>query len=474
VFKRIIRRITPPFSELYDEKRLLPDIRRSLHAIIFANIFGNICGIVTTGPALTGYAGALGASELAFGVLSSIPSALTVLQIPFAALVSRTQRRKRYLLTYGLIARCMWIAAGLVPFVMPMAPSALKLWTVIFLAGITACGGSLINVCWFPWLADLLPIEIRGRWFSLRDTINSFTGVLFGLLIARLLDAVPGYAGYCAAFLIGGAFGVFDMVCFSFVKEVYSQPPVRVNTAGVFRRILGDKPFTRLIVFWTLWCFTANLSGPYLTRYALSEMGLTFVQLTVCSQIASALTASLVVSRWGRLLDRYGAKPVLWVSCIVAALTPAFYCFSAPGSVMPTLLHNVIGAAFWSASNLAVTNLQLNRSPDDMRPSYIAVFSCVCNLAGTFLGTMAGGALIEGLRASQQLFDPYKVTFLISVVTRLGIVLLIIPGMENEKGYTASQMVRRTLRQLRLPPLRVFRRRPAAGKKKEEKGRKKI
>lgn len=458
--RRFSPRLRSPFTPLYNEQRLPSDIRRSLGAIVIANLFGNIWGIVTTGPALAGYAGRLGATDLEFGVLSGIPSALMLLQIPLAALVSRTHKRKRYMLTYGLISRMLWITVGLVPYFLPLSPGWLRLWSVIFLVGMSACGNALITVSWFPWLADLLPIGIRGRWFSLRDAINALIGVFFGLFIAYLLDTMPGYTGYSVVFLIGGIFGTLDMASFFFAKEVYSHPPAKVRIGKTIGEIFRDKPFIRLTLFWTAWCFTANISGPYFNRYVLDEMGLTFTQLTVCGQIAASLTAFLVIPRWGRLLDRYGAKPVLWVSCIVASLTPVFFCFSVPGSVLPTLLHNVIGAAFWSAANLTVTNMQLSHSPDHLRPSYIAVFACLSALGGVFLGTLSGGAMIEGIRAlntaySPSIFgltpDPYKITFFISVVTRLGIVLFFVPRIDNEKGVAARQMIGETMRSLRLP-----------------------
>jgi MFS family permease len=457
VRKRLRRLFYSPFTPLYNEQRLALDIRRSLTAIVIANLFGNLWTIVATGPALAGYAGVLGASDLEFGFLSGIPSAVVLLQIPLAALVSRTHKRKRYMLTFGLLSRMLWIVVGLTPYFVPFSPAWLRLWSVIFLVGIASCGNALINVSWFPWLADLLPMGIRGRWLSLRDAINAITGVFFGLLIAFLLDTVPGYPGYSIVFVLGGLCGTLDMICFAFAKEVYSQPPTKVHTGRVIGQIFRDKPFLRLTLFWTAWNFTANLSSPYFNRYVLEEMGLTFTQLTVCSQIAAALTSFLVIPRWGRLLDRYGAKPVLWVACIVASLTPGFYCFSVPGSVLPTLLHNVIGAAFWSAVNLTVTNMQLSHSPDDLRPSYIAVFACMTALMGTFLGTLAGGAMIEGLRAASTSYglslfgsalDPYKTTFFVSVVTRLGIVLFFIPRMENEKGAAARQMIGDAVREL--------------------------
>ena len=82
-----------------------------------------------------------------------------------------------------------------------------------------------------------------------------------GLLTAYMLDTIPGNFGYALVFLIGGALGVADMVCFAPVKEVYSQPPVKTPIFQVIRQVVKDKPFFSFMMFWTAWCFTANLSG---------------------------------------------------------------------------------------------------------------------------------------------------------------------------------------------------------------------
>ena len=55
--------------------------------------------------------------------------------------------------------------------------------------------------------------------------------------------------------------------------------------------------------------------------------------------------------------------------------------------------------------------MQLSTSPDEMRPSYIAVFSCVTALVGTTLGTLTGGVLLESWEKAGWFagaFDRYK------------------------------------------------------------------
>ena len=237
-----------------------------------------------------------------------------------------------------------------------------------------------------------------------------------------------------ARWMTPGALGVMDMICFGFAPEVKPTSSKKIQMGKTIAEALKNRPFRQLIIMWTAWCFTANLSGAYLTPYAMNSMGLNFMQITVFGTVASSLATVVIVPRWGRAMDQYGARNVMLLGCIGASLTPLFYLISTPGDVLPTLLHNLVGAFFWCGSNLAANSMQLSTSPDESRPTYIAIFSCITALVGTALGTMCGGWLLEwwnGLGWFVGFFDRYKVLILLSVVLRFGFTMLLVPRMEK-------------------------------------------
>lgn len=449
--KQVLKRaFKSPFTPLYDEAGLSAQWRRGLLFVIMGNLCGNIFATITTGSSLAGYAGALGANDFVFGVLTAIPFIGTLMQLPASILVSKTGKRKKYLLTYGVVSRSMWIIVGLVPYFVPVSPDWLRLWSVIFLVCIASVGGSFINVSFTPWLADLVPIRIRGRWISCRDRIISVIGIAVGLLTALVLDNVPGYPGYTIVFVFGGVMGVLDMLAFLGVKEESGNTGNKLQFFTVLKQVVRDKPFFRFMLFWTAWCFTSNLGGPYINRYALGPLGLSFVEVTLFGQVAAALVTVLVISHWGRIIDHYGSKPTLWISCMVTALTPGILLFSTPGSPVTLLLYNVIGAAFWSAANLTATNMQLSCSPDKERPTYVAIFSCVASIAGAFCGVLIGGAVLQslpGLLESANITwngaapDQYKIIFTICMITRLAVVLLLVPSLTNDRDSSMSELI---------------------------------
>ena len=427
-----------PLQSLYREAGLRADIRRSLNFIIIGNLCGNIWGIVCSGgsAAMVGLATSMGARDLHFALLTAIPQMTALLQIPFSLLVNRTHKRKKYMLTLGLFSRCIWLFLGLIPFFIPKGSVNWQMFTLIFLIGISSCCGSVINVCWFPWFSDLAPNRIKGRLLSVRDMIMSGTNIIAGMFFAYLLDYLPPQNRYVIIFCLGGLAGICDMCSFGFCKEVYSTSATRRRFSEVLGEIRHNRAFMRFMIFWTIWCFTANMSGTYMTPYSMNTMGLSFSQIMIFSMIASNIAVMLAIRHWGNALSRLGSRGVMLIACAGAAITPLFYLFSSPGNIWPTLLHNFVGALFWCGANLSSNTMQLSTSSDETRPTYIAVFSCVTCFLGTAMGSLTAGGLLEAMEGSNMFtgwFDRYKALFLVSVILRLGAVLLLVPRMENDR-----------------------------------------
>ena len=130
------------------------------------------------------------------------------------------------------------------------------------------------------------------------------------------------------------------------------------------------------------------------------------------------------------------------ISTIATSLTDAFYLFSSYGNIWPVLLRNFFGAACWSGCNLAANSMQLSTSPDEARPSYIAVFACITSLVGVALGTLCGGTLLESwenLGWFSGSLDRVKALVLLGTLLRLLVAVFLVPPMENDRDVTFRQ-----------------------------------
>ena len=440
-------RLRGPFTALYEEAGLPRDVRRSLNFILFGNLCGMmysiICGSGTT--ATVGLMTTMGANDLHFGIVSAIVQAAALMQIPFSILVNQTHKRKRYMLTIGLTARAVWILAGLIPVFVPMDPAFLQLWSLIFLIGVSSLGAAMIQVCWFPWFSDLAPLRIRGRWLSVKDMISAAAHVVFGIIVAQLLDTLPPESKYVIIFIIGGVIGVTDMICFGFCKEVYAAPPKHPRIRELASEIFRNKPFVHFLVMWTLWTFTGNLAAVYFVPYTMNTMGLNALQIMLFSSVASAAGTIFAIQRWGKALYRHGCRSVLLVACSASVVMPLFFLFQTPGSIWPLFLYNFIGSLFFCGANLAASSMQLSLSPDDTRPTYVATFACITSLVGGTLSSLISGVALEFMDTHhlfEGFFDRYKVLFVVAVVLRLAVVIYFVPRVENDNNGTVKGLLK--------------------------------
>ena len=455
---RLGKRSLSPTGDLDDAMKkqgLEPDVVRSLHLMLVSNLLGIICGnICATGSSpMIGMANDLGAGDLAFGILNAVPQVTVLLQIPFAMLVNYTHKRKRYLLTYGILSRVLWLMVGLIPILVPDKIADFRMWAVLFLVGIASSLNALIQVSWFPWLGDLTPPSIRGLWLSTRDSINALVSILSGLATGFLMDHLAGQTRYLVIFIIGGTAGILDMLMYAGCKEVYGAEPVKPSLKAMGSGIFDNRKFLHFMIFWTMWCFCANFVGSYLNRYAINELGITYTQMTLFGSITSNIVSMIAVRIWSHLAIRYGFKPVLRIAATGASLVQLLFILARPKEVWPIMLYYGVGSIFWSGTNLVASNLQLSLTTDENRAGALAVFGCVTALAGTFAGIMLGGSLLEFLngKALPFSFNKYQCAILCAVLMRFTTAMVMIPGFENDRHFTTAGMIRDLLGIRRIP-----------------------
>ncbi len=429
----------------------MPVIRRSLNFMLIGNIFGQLFGIVCGGgtAAVIGLATSMGASDLTFSILMAVTQGAALLQIPFSLLVNRTHKRKRYMLTIGLGSRIFWLLLGLIPILVPEIVPNIRVFTMVFLIGISCCMSAVINVSWFPWFSEIVPLTIQSRFIALRDVILNGVNFVGGIVISLLLDYLPPETKYIIVFIIGGSAGILDMVSFGFCKEVYKSPPRKTRFSETLGSIIKNKPFLRFMLYWTAYNFTSSFMTVYMNPYSINVMGLTFTEITVFGTIAAAVSAIIALPQWGKAIYHYGSKNVFIIAGIGSSAVTLFYLFSSPHNIWPVFLRNLIGAWFWSGANVAATNEQLMLSPEETRPTYIAVFSCMTALFGASFGSLASGFALDLIKSTGWFtgwFDPYKALFVLAVVLRAAVLATFLPRLTNDNQKKLPDLIRAIFR----------------------------
>jgi len=422
-------------------------LRKNLYWVIWSVTFGQIGFIITTGPIWSAFQRqVLGANDFQIGIISAIPVATCVLQVFISYYMEKKRNRRFIFLLLGLTGRSLWILVALVPYLFPMFSVDLRIWLVIVFVVLISSGNSGVNLAFGSLMGDLVPINIRGSYFSVRQRISLISGVTTGLLLSLIIDRV-GLIGYTIALLVAGVTMVIDVASYFFVKWPEMEESHLPSLWKLLKEVFSNKRFLKVLIFYSMWLFSVNIAGPFWNIHMLEYLQMNFIQMTLYTQVVSGFSTILFVTRWGRLIDRYGNKPMLQMAAMCVVLSPLPWLFATHNTAYIIIISNVISGVFWPIVDLSQQNLYLSQSPRTHRSMYIAVFFASINLFGIALANAVGGYLMQNPFA--YLAETIPVVFgldfskmhwmiITSIILRAVVLMIFLPRINEDGAETFS------------------------------------
>ncbi|MEH1965778.1 MFS transporter [Nostoc sp.] len=408
-------------------------IRTSLRASTVDGVFAAVFSIGTGGILLGNFLVELDATPVIFGMVSSIPMVVNLFQPMGAYLSERSTSRFLYsLCTYG-IARLLWLilVIGIVSFnVGGLNSNQLVILSLLILVCSHFLGG-LGAASWLSWIAMLVPRQLRGRYFGLRNSIANLTELvslpIAGLAVSHWYGG--SIQGYGVILLLSIFFGIVSLGCQYFqvdinpqlqntyyanssqtteiqsdsvpnkpdeISEAISLPQMPTPPKQIDSSIWKNSNFLVFLLYFGSWTFAVNLSAPFFNLYLLDTLNLDVSWVTFYNSLrAGAHMLMLIV--WGRLADKIGNRPILISTGILIAVIPWLWLKmgSSPLDLwlwLP-LLHIFIGAN-WGGVDLCNNNLQIEIAPVKNQSIYFAIAAAVAGASGA-LGTTIGGFIAQ-------------------------------------------------------------------------------
>ncbi|MGE5539140.1 MAG: MFS transporter [Gemmatimonas sp.] len=386
-------------------------LETGLAALVKEGVYAQIAGALTSGVLLIGFAMKLGASNMAVGLLASVPFLAQLCQLPAIALVERL-RARRAISVAGLVAsRILLIPVALLPV---LGPGPLSLGLLIGGMALSAALGSIAACSWNSWMRDLIPPSRLGAFFGHRLFLATGFATACGLAGGYFVDHGEGAATalgvdpFTVVFLLAAALGLVGTLHLSRVPEPpMAAPERRVPLRAIVREPFADANFRRLLAFLGTWHFAVNLVSPFFVVYLVSQLhyDITVVTtLTVAGQLANLAMLRL----WGRLGDRYGNKAVLSVCAPVFLLCILAWPFAAmPDAARWTMtllfaIHVVMGMA-QAGINLSTANFGLKLAPHGRATAYLAASSLMTSLAAG-IAPIVGGLFADNFATRELAF----------------------------------------------------------------------
>ena len=172
---------------------LPPSRLQSLRSLRIANLdgaFATAFVALTSGAFLVGYMKHLGASDAWIGLLAALPNLSGILQIPGGVLGRRFESYKQYVGRGGFTWRAIYAPLIVLPLLQVSPNVALTLLAVF--VGAAWVSNNLVGPVYNEWLAEMVPPNSRGFYFSRRNALMGVVGALVGIVGGVLLD----YSGH--------------------------------------------------------------------------------------------------------------------------------------------------------------------------------------------------------------------------------------------------------------------------------------
>jgi|BarGraNGADG00212_2_1021979.scaffolds.fasta_scaffold19562_3 MFS family permease len=360
-----------------------------LFASISLNFYANF---------VTLFALAYGASNAQVGQLTAIASLLAALSLfPGVWAVGALGRRKPIVILSGAgVGRFLLLVWACVPFFIHNPRVAI--WGIIIINALITFMSNFGNPAWTSMVADIVPLDMRGRYFSSRNLIMNVMALVvvpLGGWLVTTGNGLPGlpFGGYQLVFFLAFVTGMVSTFSFQQIKEKV-DPNIRgrrhrwLDTARTIKNTPG---FMGFVVSAFVWNVGLQIAGPFFNVYLVSKLGANTTMVGLLTSVTSVF--ALIAQPWlGRLTDRRGNMWMLGVTGLLIPFLPL--AWAVVGAPWQVIFINIGAGILWTGYNLANFNLLLEMAPNEARADAAAFYQFV--VAGAaIIGPLLGGYLAD-------------------------------------------------------------------------------
>lgn len=387
---------------------------------------------------ITPYALVLGASSFLIGIISAFSTlAAGIGQYVGAWWLQFEKSRKTQIVNHSAIQAILWLP---IAFAFIFSENAVVFLLVVY--SLLIFFGNMVSPAWTSLIGDIVEKNERGRYFGMRNKICGFvelvSGVAAGILLKWYTNNI--YLGFAAIFII--AF-LFRMISNYYLKKHY-DPPFKPKKRKFFESVKfpNDINFKYFLLLSAGMIFGTNIAGPFFAVYMLRDLKFDYVIFAIVNA-ASAIATIITLPYWGKVIDKYGTRAVLFACSILIPFYPLLWLVSI-NTIWIILIHLFSGFA-WAGFNLAVFNFIFKIAPREKLPTYAAHANGLSSVA-SFAGSIAGSFLVLFVNNTSFFFmNGLEIIFLISAVVRFAVAALALPNIKLRPGIKGSWFLQRVV-----------------------------
>lgn len=379
----------------------------------------------------------LGAGAFETSLLTTLPPLVgSLMVLTVLDRIIGISDRSHYLERVTVLQSIIWIPVACLSFVFGV--SGVGVWFLLACAIAHYSLSALSAPTWNGLMGDLVPPASRGSYFGRRNKITLLVSLVSMVLSGFILQwaAVNSCTrwGYLVLFLCSFTARFRS----AFLYGAHYEPGNNVTAGDYFSfsdflKRSHRSNFLKFTLFVGAFNLSVFVSNPFITYYLLTALKMSYVEYTA---IISAVVVSqmLMVERWGVILDEFGAKKVLILSCIGYALVD--FCWLLSSDFWVILISRIVAGALWAGFQLSSVSFLFDAVSPPKRArcnAYQAVINSVCIILGTLLGGMLVACIPSSVGLPAYLTGSNSsilVLFLVSGSMRLLVLFLLVAFAE--------------------------------------------
>lgn len=228
-------------------------------------------------------------------------------------------------------SRLLWLPIGLIPLLWPDLKGEALFWPLTGLVLLFFVTHAMGANAWLSWMADLVPPEIQGQYWGLRQVGCSAAGTLARFGFGYFLDLHHNPWGYFTIYAFCVAVGVIDAFLFLGVEHrAPRRAGVSFNVWNELTGSLADPGLRRMISVYLLWSISNCVMGAAVFRFLRGHIGMGVFPISVIEMITLASFTAFSFL-WGKFSDRHGHRGPLVFCLLIHGLCPIPYFFAGTG-----------------------------------------------------------------------------------------------------------------------------------------------
>lgn len=365
------------------------------------------------------YATRLGATSLQIGMIGAMAAIVNLfLAIPAGRWLSKrdTSRAIFHTSVYYRIGFLFFI------FIPQFFSAAQQVVAIILTTLLMAIPLTPMGVGFNALFAEAVPEKYRAHVAGTRNVVLAVTYILASLISGFILQNVPFPIGYQVVFGIGAFGAALSSYHLYFIKPLQDENPALPSTpepdpkkitslprklSSALRVDILSTPFKKVLLALLAFHFTHYLTMPVYPLYNVRVLNLNDNNLGI-SQALYYLTMLVSSTQFRRMVHRFGHKKVTGFGVIGMSLYPFLLAFTT--ELWQFYAIALIGGVTWAWTNGAYANYLLERIPPNDRPSHLAWYTIILNIA-ILTGSLGGSAIADqiGLVSALLLFGALRI-----------------------------------------------------------------